>query len=385
VASAPTTWIALDGAGRLEVFIVACGAGAETNYICQLYQIAPSAGWSQWVNHGGPPPQPSNYSAAAVATDADGRLELFFNCFGALWHLWQIQTGGAWTTAWYGHGTPPGLSSTGSPSLFRSKDGRLQLFAVGSDGALWQIGQTAPNSGWSGWVSHGMPPNAGHLAGRPAVAASADGRLEVLIRGVDGALWHIWETSPNGNWSDWLSHGSPAGVQLNDLWGSPVIAANTEGRLEVFSIGSDNAVWHIWQIAPNGGWSEWKSHGTPPGIQFDNAHPALAASADGRLELFVSGADRFENRELWHIWQTSPSGDWANWYSHGHPPNASTPGSVGVWGAPAVALNSQGCLELFIACDDTQLWHIWQTAANQGWSSWLSHGQPTGYSILGQP
>ena len=36
---------------------------------------------------------------------------------------------------------------------------------------------------------------------------------------------------------------------------------NADGRLEIFGVGTDNALWHIWQTAPNNGWSGWESRG----------------------------------------------------------------------------------------------------------------------------
>ena len=39
-------------------------------------------------------------------------------------------------------------------------------------------------------------------------------------------------------------------------------AMNSDGRLELFGIGMDNALWHIWQTAPHAGpWSSWTSRG----------------------------------------------------------------------------------------------------------------------------
>ena len=44
-----------------------------------------------------------------------------------------------------------------------------------------------------------------------AVADNVDGRIEVFARGTDGALWHIWQTSPNNGWCGWGSLGG--GIQ----------------------------------------------------------------------------------------------------------------------------------------------------------------------------
>ncbi|MBY7125955.1 hypothetical protein ILS93_28305, partial [Bacillus sp. 16GRE42] len=40
-----------------------------------------------------------------------------------------------------------------------------------------------------------------------AIGKNADGRLEVFARGADRALWHIWQTAPNNGWSNWGSLG----------------------------------------------------------------------------------------------------------------------------------------------------------------------------------
>jgi hypothetical protein len=39
------------------------------------------------------------------------------------------------------------------------------------------------------------------------------------------------------------------------------VGRNADGRLETFGVGKDNGLWHIWQTAPNNGWSSWASLG----------------------------------------------------------------------------------------------------------------------------
>ncbi|MEK9495066.1 hypothetical protein V2H77_01025, partial [Photorhabdus sp. P32] len=90
------------------------------------------------------------------------------------------------------------------------------------------------------------------VTNKPAVSRNLDGRLEVFVRGADNALWHIWQTAPNSDWSNWQSLG-------NTITSNPAVYANADGRLEVFARGADNALWHIWQTAPNSGWSDWQS------------------------------------------------------------------------------------------------------------------------------
>ncbi|MCW7549016.1 hypothetical protein OO184_13995, partial [Photorhabdus sp. APURE] len=86
------------------------------------------------------------------------------------------------------------------------------------------------------------------VTNKPAVSRNLDGRLEVFVRGADNALWHIWQTASNSDWSNWQSLG-------NTITSDPAVYANADGRLEVFARGTDNALWHIWQTAPNSGWS----------------------------------------------------------------------------------------------------------------------------------
>ncbi len=88
--------------------------------------------------------------------------------------------------------------------------------------------------------------------GAPIAIENADGRIEVFVRGTDAQLWHIWQTSPNGNWSGWASLG---GYMLS----TPVAVRNADGRLEVFATSYLNGgpLAHIWQTSPNGPWSGW--------------------------------------------------------------------------------------------------------------------------------
>ena len=45
-------------------------------------------------------------------------------------------------------------------------------------------------------------------------APAIDGRLEIFARGTDYALWHNWQVSPGGSWSGWNSLG---GILVADM------------------------------------------------------------------------------------------------------------------------------------------------------------------------
>jgi subtilisin family serine protease len=263
-----------------------------------------------------------------------GRLEVFARgSDDALWHIWQTAPNNGWSD-WASLG---GWIDTIASA--RNADGRLEMFVRGADKAVWHIWQTAPNNGWSEWASMGG------WVDMIQVAQNADGRLEVFARGSDGAVWHIWQTAPNNGWSEWASMGG---------WVDMIqVAQNADGRLEVFARGVDKAVWHNWQTAPNNGWSGWASmDGWVDMIQ-------VAQNADGRLEVFARGSDG----AVWHNWQTAPNNGWSGW------------ASLGGW-IDRLEVNSDadGRLEIFARGSDAALWHNWQTAPNNGWSGWASMG-----------
>src|SRR6266536_3660151 len=87
------------------------------------------------------------------------------------------------------------------------------------------------DSGWSDWESLG-----GILTSSPAASSWASGRLDVFARGTDSALWHKWYES---GWSDWESLGGT-------LISAPAAVSWDQGRIDVFARGTDSALWHKW-------------------------------------------------------------------------------------------------------------------------------------------
>ena len=136
---------------------------------------------------------------------------------------------------------------------------------------------------WSSWALLSKPPET--ELGRPFVQRNQDGRLEVFAVG-RGEIFNISQVSPNGAWREsWRSKGRPSsdvGVR------SHVVGRNADGRLEIFAIGDDHALWQKWQVAPNSGWVDtWKSLGTPtPGPSL-NDELTVGRNQDGRQEVFA--------------------------------------------------------------------------------------------------
>ncbi len=315
-----------------------------------------------------------------AAVGAVGRMEVFARGSDkAVWHIWQTAPSNGWS-GWASMGGWVDIIKSG-----RNADGRIELFARGSDKAVWHMWQTAPNNGWSGWAS------LGGWVDIIVPSQNADGRLEIFARGSDGAVWHNWQVSPGGAWSGWASLGG---------WVDRIaVGQNADGRMEIFARGADGALWHNWQVVPNGGWSGWASMGG----WIDMLD--VGRNADGRLEVFARGADA----AVWHNWQVVPNGGWSGWASLGgwvdqltvrsnldgrmdvfargsdkavwhNPQVAPSSGwtgwsSLGGWiDELAVNQNADGRLEIFARGSDQALWHKWQTVANGGFSGWASMG-----------
>ena len=238
------------------------------------------------------------------------------------------------------------------PAVALTADGRLEIFAIGLDNALYHIWQIDPTGGWSSWG-----PLAGEVKGNPAVGCNADTGLEVFVRAPDNSLRHIWQTSSNGGWSDWRSMG---GVLATD----PTVVSLTDGRLVVFARGTDNALWHSWQTSPNGEWSDWHLLGgiLPSGF-------AVGRNADGGLEVFAQGTDN----AVWR--RRHNSSQWSGWVSMGGQ----------VTGDPVVESNADGRLVVFVRGLNNALWHSWQTSPNGEWSDWHSFGRNTAQRFCSGP
>ncbi|MFI6595316.1 hypothetical protein ACIBHX_03660 [Nonomuraea sp. NPDC050536] len=178
----------------------------------------------------------------------------------------------------------------------------------------------------------------------------------------DGASW--WVTG-----AGWFQQGlwlAPLTWSPDpQLWQSaqnPAVAANADGRLEAFVMepGSNN-LYHRWQTAPSGSWSGWERFGDSAG-----AVPTVARNADGRLEVFALSPG---GTGIYHRLQTAPSGGWGDWAPFGGPAGA----------APVVGQNADGRLEVFaLGPAGSGLFHRWQTAPSGGWSDWASFGGPAG-------
>src|SRR4029078_9599114 len=125
------------------------------------------------------------------------------------------------------------------------------------------------SSGWSpGWENRGGISSAVQFNSNIAATSSTDGRFELFAVGTDNAMYHLWYQNSMGWSKKWESLGKPAGGQFKF---GPGASSSTQGRIEVFAVGTDNAMHHKW-FHPSSGWSPgWENRGgISSAVQFNS-------------------------------------------------------------------------------------------------------------------
>jgi hypothetical protein len=176
---------------------------------------------------------------------------------------------------------------------------------------------------WSGWTSPG-----GQLASGtgPTACSWGSGRLDLFVKGTDGALWHKWYTGTS--WSGWESLGGT-------LTSSPAATSPGSGLIDVSARGSDGALWYKdWNGAA---WSSWHSLGgqIPAGTG-----PAACSWGSGRLDVFVQGTDGVMYQKTWS------SSSWSIWQSL----------SGKLTSSPAATSPARGAIDVFVRGTDGAVW-----------------------------
>ena len=296
------------------------------------------------------------------------------------WHIWQTSRNGGWTPQWTQHPAPPGHLATGFGTLILRPDGRVQLFAIGvisaQSNALLHIMQTAPSQrldelGVAGrargrrWIEQARgsaerrraPRSLRRRWGRRSMAHLADQcqrRLVVLGVARRTARNPSRRTAAGGHRAQ--LPGAPRTVGPRRGQGAVAyLAGSPQRRLVELGLPRHSAGHHFtfsgpaMAAAPTDAWN-CSSAATTTRCGTPGRSPRAAAGHRGRPTVVP------------------------------RPPTRRFPAACGTHRLGAELRRS---LELFVAGTNTELWHIWQTGPNQGWSGWLSHGSPPGFKIFG--
>ena len=225
---------------------------------------------------------------------------------------------------------------------------RLDVFVRGSDGACYH--KWWDGSAWGGFESLG-----GQIVGAPEVVSWGANRLDVFVRGTDGAMYHKW-----WNGSAW----GPSMTGWENLGGfiiaSPKAVAWSANRLDVFAQGGDGALYHKWWDGSS--WGGWESLGGEI-----VGPPTATAWGPNRLDVFVRGLDG----AMYHKWWDGTS--WG-------------PSATGFENLGGVLLSelsavswSSNRLDVFGRGTDGALYHKWWDGS--AWGGWESLGG----QIVGPP
>jgi hypothetical protein len=336
--------------GQLEVFAVSTDGS-----LWQIWQTAANNGWSHWESRGKPTVEGIELTSSgvgkslAVGGHLDGRLEVAVIASRELWRIGQTASDNGWSE-WRPLGQPHGSGGLVSLDVVQDLHGRLQVFASGFTGGLASLSWSAPNGDWGEW-DRNFPrdptiPLIFFVAGQ-----NEDGRLE-LIANLSGTLALVTQAEPGGAFRSGFGN---TGISTPGRIGTLTMARNPDGTLEAATTIDDHLV-HIRQHVPNqlpsaggGGWAR-HDHGRPA-EHIAVRCPKLIPDRHGNLTVFVHGMDG----NLWHRWQSAPNGNWSEWHSLGSPPDTGE-GSRSL----DVGQNQDGRLEAFIV-HRGELWHSWQT------------------------
>jgi LmbE family N-acetylglucosaminyl deacetylase len=294
-----------------------------------------------------------------AARNLDGRAQAFVVRNGRAYTYAQTATG-TWNDPQQ-LADPAGRLAPGI-AVGTNPDGRLEIFAHRlSDHHIVALRQATANGSFvTGWDDLGNPNlaygNADNV-GTPAVAANADGRLQVFIKNGGGGISTRYRTTA-GTWSStWVDMG---GVDLED---GLAAVTNPAGSIELFG-STRQKILHWYQPSPNVGLIA--DNAFPSGIPA--SPPSAALNQEGAIDVLYRQPS---TENLMVVWQTAPAGGWD--------PTPVNIGTDGI-GQPAMVTAPPGPdarIMLFARNGDTGVNTTCQTAPNNGYGTWTNLGGVT--------
>jgi len=200
----------------------ACGLESVVANLQTYYPPTSSSPFWGWSSLGG---QLASGTGPAVCAQNASSLDAFVQ--GTDHALWYTHWDGTKWSSWKSLGG----NLTSPPAATSPANGVIDVFVRSTDGALWFRSTTNGGAFWSSWSSLGEQLASGT---GPAVCAQNASSLDAFVQGTDHALWH--KSFQGSAWSAW---GSLAG----NLTSSPAATSPANGVIDVLARGSDGAVW----------------------------------------------------------------------------------------------------------------------------------------------
>lgn len=219
--------------------------------------------------------------------------------------------------------------------------GRQMVFTLGRDRAVyvkeWYFDFADGKWKWKAFRGLG-----GQLTSPPRAVVSGSGRIDVFALGLDKAVWHLRYNS--GTWGDWERLGGsfaagPAAVS----WGN--------GRIDVFGVNSSGRLVHKWSDDHGASYEPSDSWHQPDGPVLDSGLSAVSTRAD-TLDVFGTATDGTMRRLTWN----GSTWAWSNL-------------SGGLVGTPSAVATSKDRIELFAVGTDSAV-YTKRWTRGFGWTTW---------------
>lgn len=295
----------------------------------------------------------------SVARLSDGRLQLWgLGQNGALYSCWKTTTNPSapWTTWGTFQALPGGNGQV--PHGGNISDNRPQIFATNGSGTLYSCWKqsTDASSAWTAWSPFEAIPG----GGAHAVAAGRlpDGQLQLFATNAAGTVYTCWKstTDPSASWTAWSAFNN-VGSGVTQLAIGPL----SDGRLQLFAISSGGSISSCWK-ATTDSHSAWTSGSAFPPLPGGAAVIAMAPLSDRRLQLFAANPAG----TLYSCWKTTTdsSAHWTAWSAFAPVPQS----TVGL----AAGNLEDGRIQLWSVAASGTAYSCWKqtTDSSSAWTPW---------------
>lgn len=229
----------------------------------------------QWSSFRELPAAGTPLTGGPRALTADGATYVFAR--GADKCVWYVVRDGSGYGAWH---RLTGISTTGDPAVVSARPGRVDLFALGTDGLLYR--RTLAGGRWDAWS---QVDERTHFDAAPAAASSAPGRIDLVGR-VGGDL--LTASLVDGRWNAWALVPTAGRITA-----APALVSRGPGTLDAFVVRkADGAVLRL----PYSG-AAWRPSLVVPGLDTTSRPDALPLS--DRLYVFTTTTQAAATTGTW--------------------------------------------------------------------------------------
>jgi len=251
-------------------------------------------GWVYWQKPWTEALPPFSAQQVAAAPLSDNSLQFWaVDTAGRIWSSWQSSPKSnapwtAWTSSWTP--SPPPFQAVQVAAAPLSDD-RLHFWAVDTTGAIWSCWKSTADSNapWTAWRSRWTPSPPPFQAVQVAAAPLSDGRLQIWAVDTTGAIWSCWKSTADSNapWTAWTSSWtpSPPPFQAVQVAGAPL----SDGRLQIWAVDTTGAIWSCWQstVDSNAPWTAWTTAWIADIPAFQTQVFSAARFSDGRMSVWA--------------------------------------------------------------------------------------------------